>query len=149
MKYSKQRQLVYRILKSTDIHPTAYWVYQKASREMPGIGLATVYRNLNDLVKSGHAVTITTAGNKVHYDARTDEHLHFQCECCGRILDLVPTAKEGTEPVRRALREAFGVAERNVRIEKTLLQGICNNCLKQQNRESCPSCPFDDRKTGS
>ncbi|MGN0709492.1 MAG: transcriptional repressor, partial [Anaerovoracaceae bacterium] len=47
MKYSKQKQLIYDIVKSTDTHPTADWIYNKAREKMPNIGVATVYRNLS------------------------------------------------------------------------------------------------------
>ena len=62
MNYSKQRELILAIVKNTKVHPTAEWVYQEAKKEMPSIGIATVYRNLNALAERGEFKRITVAG---------------------------------------------------------------------------------------
>ena len=47
LRYSKQRTLILKIVRSTHSHPTAYWVYNKAKKIMPKISKGTIYRNLN------------------------------------------------------------------------------------------------------
>ena len=50
---SKQRQKILEILKSTEMHPTATWIYDQLKKEYPSLSLGNVYRNLNILVEQG------------------------------------------------------------------------------------------------
>lgn len=45
-KRSKQREAIIKVLRSTSAHPSAEWIYAKVKKEIPNVGLATVYRNL-------------------------------------------------------------------------------------------------------
>ncbi|HYE80275.1 MAG TPA: transcriptional repressor, partial [bacterium] len=47
--YSRQREVIYRILAGTTCHPTAEWIFQRAKEELPQLSLGTVYRNLQIL----------------------------------------------------------------------------------------------------
>ena len=51
--YSKQREVIVEVLRSTDTHPTVQWVYEKCREKLPKISLGTVYRNLTELKKDG------------------------------------------------------------------------------------------------
>jgi len=46
---TQQRKIIYEILKNTDIHPTADWIYSEVRKLIPNISLGTVYRNLKVL----------------------------------------------------------------------------------------------------
>ncbi len=132
MRYSKQRNLILNILSSTDTHPTAEWIYGRAREEMPGIGVATVYRNLNALAEAGEIQTIIAPDNIRHFDYRTDDHWHLACQKCGRVRDLTPVSEEQVKEVRRMICDTFDVKDQNVRFGRTLLQGICNDCLRKE-----------------
>lgn len=60
MKYSRQRNLIFDIVRNTDVHPTPEWVYEQARQVMPSIGVATVYRNLNALAQAGQLKRIVS-----------------------------------------------------------------------------------------
>ncbi len=64
MRYSKQRSLILDIVRSNPVDPTAEWVYEQARKEMPSIGIATVYRNLNALTEMGAIGKITGVGGQ-------------------------------------------------------------------------------------
>ncbi|HJM85776.1 MAG TPA: transcriptional repressor, partial [Candidatus Marinimicrobia bacterium] len=53
MRYSLQKETIREIVKSTDSHPTADWIFQRAKRKIPNISLGTVYRNLKHLAAEG------------------------------------------------------------------------------------------------
>ena len=55
---------------------------------LPEIGIATVYRNLRELVKHGMAKVVLTPDNKEHFDADMTQHPHFICKSCGCVLDV-------------------------------------------------------------
>ena len=119
MRYSKQREAVYRTLYHTDTHPDAAWIYAKTKEAEPSIGVATVYRNLNELVSAGRIKRISVEGGLERFDANISEHGHMVCERCGRITDLDNDAVSVTCSVG-------GVS----RCEITLY-GICGECREK------------------
>lgn len=88
MRYSKQRDLVYEIVKNSHDHPTADTIYLKAREEMPNISLGTVYRNLTELVKSNQILRVIVPGDSDHFDHTLLNHSHFLCKECKSVIDL-------------------------------------------------------------
>ena len=84
---TQQRKIIYEILKNTDIHPTADWIYSEVRKIIPNISLGTVYRNLKVLKEEGAIIEITD-GKQSRFDARIDNHFHFKCNSCGSIYDI-------------------------------------------------------------
>ncbi len=87
-RHSKQRDAVRTALCSVRTHPSAAEVYEMVREEFPHISLATVYRNLSELVAEGDALAITTPCGGTRYDGFTEEHSHLHCSDCGRVYDL-------------------------------------------------------------
>ena len=87
-RYSKQREALIDILRSTDCHPTADWLYDELRKEFPKVSLATIYRNLKQLTESGEIITIDAGTGCEHYDACTKCHYHFVCRECGKVYDV-------------------------------------------------------------
>ena len=88
MRYSKQRDLVYEIVKNSHDHPTADTIYLKAREEMPNISLGTVYRNLTELVESNQILRVIVPGDSDHFDHTLLNHSHFLCKECKSVTDL-------------------------------------------------------------
>jgi Fur family peroxide stress response transcriptional regulator len=63
-------------------------IYEKIRRNIPGLSLGTVYRNLAFLADTGRIIRIRTSDETLRFDARTREHYHWQCRKCGRVGDL-------------------------------------------------------------
>ena len=122
MRYSRQRQAIYETLKGTVSHPDAEWVYEQVRREIPGISLGTVYRNLKQLADSGAILTVETMDKSVHFDADTSPHMHFVCSECGCIKDLFMDSGM----LARLRGMGYGATT-----EKAVYYGVCNNCLKK------------------
>ena len=122
MRYSKQREAIYDILKNTKTHPDAEWVYNEVRREIPDVSLGTVYRNLKQLADSGAVVTIETEDKALHFDADVSPHMHFVCSRCGHIRDLFMDS--GMLPRLSAL--GFAPAT-----EKAVYYGVCDVCSKK------------------
>ena len=83
-----QRRLILSALKELDRHATAEQVYEYVAREHPSISKATVYRNLNQLAKSGELLSLSNLNGSTHYDHQCHEHHHFICDTCKRIFDV-------------------------------------------------------------
>ncbi len=119
LRYSAQRELIYEMLLSTKSHPTAEAVYEAVKERLPDIGIATVYRNLKQLVESGKVTALETTNGRMHYDADTTRHAHFICEACGEISDV---------NVIGNFDKALAAQGYTVTREKLVLYGICPKC---------------------
>ncbi len=99
MNYSRQRETVYNVLRSTKDHPSAAWIYDECKKIIPGIGLATVYRNLELLVAQGKAIKVPVGQDQDRYDADISLHFHGACPICGKVWD-----EEISAPLNAALK---------------------------------------------
>ena len=66
--FSRQREEIIRVLRSTDTHPTAAWVYSKVKDPIPNIRLGTVHRNLAALSVSGEILPLSVGDGFEHFD---------------------------------------------------------------------------------
>ena len=115
------------MVRASDLHPSAATVYRQVRRRLPGVSLATVYRNLRMLAAHGLlAERADTSG--MRFDGNTDRHDHFTCVMCGRIYDVPPLAAAG---VRRALGASTGFEVLDHRIE---FSGRCARCQGRKGR---------------
>lgn len=64
-------------------------VLEAAQAEVPALGLATIYRNLKQLIEAGEVTMVTLPGENPRYEpARHAHHHHFQCMVCKRVFDV-------------------------------------------------------------
>lgn len=124
---TKQRDLILKVLRSTDTHPTADWIYEQVKKEMPNISLGTVYRNLGKLAKSGEIMELSFGSKYSRFDGNADDHYHFICTSCEKVIDI-----KGC-PVDKDLEKC--VEENNdvkVFFHKSLFYGLCADCKDNQ-----------------
>ncbi len=88
MIYSKQRQLILTRLQALKSHPTADTLYQDMKPENPGLSLATVYRNLNQMAENDMVRKVSVAEGADRFDGNMTPHHHMICEKCGHITDI-------------------------------------------------------------
>ncbi|MDR3217289.1 MAG: transcriptional repressor [Clostridiaceae bacterium] len=121
MRYSKQREVIKRILCETKSHPTAEWIYRQAREVMPSISMGTVYRNLKLLGDTGEAQIIDTDGGVARYDGDVSLHTHFVCLSCGRVIDA-----------EAPLVDCSAMESKGFRVisQKNILFGVCEKCGK-------------------
>jgi Fur family peroxide stress response transcriptional regulator len=48
---TKQKETILEVLRGTNPHPTADWIYDEVRKEIPNISVMTVYRNLKTLTR--------------------------------------------------------------------------------------------------
>jgi Fur family peroxide stress response transcriptional regulator len=123
-KKSKQRDAIVRVLRSTSTHPSAEWIYEQVKKEIPSIGLATVYRNLRILEESGEILEMHTLNNTSRFDGDTRTHYHFCCDLCGKIIDLDEPI-DTTIETRIAKRTGLKVTRHHLE-----LGGLCLECQR-------------------
>lgn len=64
-------------------------VLELARESVPNLGIATVYRALNDLVEEGVLRAVDLPGQTSRYEkGDLAHHHHFHCTECNRVYDL-------------------------------------------------------------
>jgi len=119
---SKQREAIIRVLRCATSHPSAEWIYEQVKKEIPNIGLATVYRNLRLLKKAGEVSEMHTSNDTARFDGNTAVHYHFLCDRCGKILDLDEPI-DATVETRIARSTGLEVTRHHLE-----LGGLCLEC---------------------
>ena len=118
--FSRQREAILKVLRSTDTHPNANWIYNEVRKELPNISLGTVYRNLSELSKNGDILNINLGDGFEHFDGDIKPHLHLCCTGCNSVTDL---------PVENDfLTEKIAQADFTPQKSIYLIYGICKNC---------------------
>ena len=114
-----QRQIILNAINDLASHPTAEEVYLHIVKTHPTISKATVYRNLATSAENGEIITVGVIDGAMHFDHRTDEHFHFVCDSCKKLID-VPSFDW------RANLAPFD--EGNIKKVELTLRGLCKDC---------------------
>ena len=88
LKATRSRELVFEeILSSPGVHPDAEEIYRRLRAKKKPVGLATIYRTLNLLVRSGLVAAIDLGESHSHFEPDGDKlsHGHIICLSCGRV----------------------------------------------------------------
>ena len=121
-KLTRQREVVLRVIREREDHPTASEVFEAARRRLPGISYATVYNSLRFLKEAGLVHEIKFGDSASRYDRETDRHDHALCSQCGKLVDFdLPQAAELMKAAAR--RSKFKPESVHL-----TLQGICPDC---------------------
>lgn len=121
-KNSKQRDALIALLRGTDSHPSADRLYTEMKKTFPNISIATVYRNLAVLEKTGAVIKLSLGGGREYYDGDTSRHYHLICSVCGRIID-VPMPY-----TRRIDKTASELTGADIDNHNIVFNGICADC---------------------
>lgn len=89
LRMTPKRAAVLAAVRAAESHPCADEVLRMVQSEVPGIGVATVYRTLDLLVRHGQLLQLRLSDEAVvRYDANTHPHQHVICDLCGRVFDI-------------------------------------------------------------
>lgn len=124
MKYSRQRDLLLKVLQENVVHPTADFLYNKIKEMDPNMSLATVYRNLNLLADNGLIKRINGLDGVTHFDHHTHNHYHFICSKCNKVYDvpydIAPELADKVLARTGLMVESYDIS----------FKGICPDCKK-------------------
>lgn len=88
LRVTPQRFAVYSNLLHRQDHPTAEQILTDLNQDVPTLSQATVYLSLQTLRDVGLIKEVLLEEGVCRYDANTEPHHHFRCECCGEIEDI-------------------------------------------------------------
>ena len=115
-----QKAAIREAIEAAERPLTAQEICELAQASVPGLGLATVYRNVKALVEREWLVPVELPGEPIRYElADLGHHHHFQCDGCGKVFD-VHGCPGG---VRAMLPAGF-----ELRHHEILMYGQCDAC---------------------
>lgn len=118
---SLQRVEIMRYLLTHRTHPTVEEVYSGLNKKIKTLSRTTVYNTLRMFYEKNAAQMITIDEHRVCYDGDIHPHVHFFCNQCGCVYDLmdeeVPKQRQGY------------VGNFLVQDSQLYYRGICPSCL--------------------
>jgi Fur family transcriptional regulator, ferric uptake regulator len=123
---TKQRKLILEELRKVTSHPTAEQLHQMVRQKLPGISIATVYRNLEILSDEGEVLKLEVAGTQRRFDGTPENHYHIRCSRCGKVDDV------HMEPLASMETRAAVVCGYQVLSHTVEFEGICPDCASDR-----------------
>ncbi|MCE2677848.1 MAG: transcriptional repressor [Burkholderiaceae bacterium] len=98
-------------------------IQETAANDSPGLGQATVYRNIKALVEAGLLSTVHLPGENPRYEvSHLHHHHHFHCSLCGKVYDVHDCPGD----LKQLAPAGFQVERHEV-----TLYGSCAACLEK------------------
>ena len=88
-KLTPQRLAVIKFMLGNRTHPSALAIHKDLKRKYRSLSFSTVYNTLNMLEKIGEVRPLHARDGHLNYDPNTENHLHFYCEKCDMIHDIM------------------------------------------------------------
>jgi Fur family peroxide stress response transcriptional regulator len=98
-------------------------LYREMLKEFPSVSLATIYKNINQMIESGLIQEVKLPATKSVYELIKEPHLHMICDKCHKVEDIVI----GTEKIIEDAEKISGYA---IQESFITLRGICPECQK-------------------
>lgn len=133
---TKPRQVILSVLqKTSEHHLSAEAIYSSLHKTHPGIGLTTVYRNLDLLVKMNMVKRCDFGEGRATFElAQKHEgeghHHHLVCLECRQIVDFEHGLIEEEKFMEKAVKGLSELYKFRITDHVLQFQGICRNCQK-------------------
>lgn len=86
---TRQRAAIREVIAEVDRPVGPGEILAAAKDRVPGIGIATVYRNVKALLEEGWLREVELPGEPSRYElAGKAHHHHFRCRACDRVFDI-------------------------------------------------------------
>ena len=125
---TSQRAVIRQLLAGTDEFVSAQDLHAALRTSGSTVGLATVYRALQDLAAAGDLDVVRNETGEVLYRqcAQPAHHHHLVCRTCGGTQEV---DAPGVEQWARAVAEKYGYVELDHQVE---LFGVCADCAAKR-----------------
>ena len=135
---TRQGELILSYLKSkTGYHVTAGDIISDLKKNGVSMGLATVYRRLDKLIKDGVVIKYSLDGkNGALFEYVGDRQIeepcpslaHLKCERCGRLIHL---ECDEVSKLESHILESHGF---RLNPKRTVFYGLCRECLEEDGK---------------
>ena len=103
---TRQRDVILDVIRSARGPLAVSGILPRAAKQIPGIGIATVYRTIKLLLEQGRISAVILPTGETRYEVHgLSHHHHFQCTACGQVfcMDFCPFARSTAGPPPRRL----------------------------------------------
>jgi len=121
---SESREKILTFLRGTKEHPSAHMIYNALYSDNPTLSPATVYNNLKLFEEQGLVIRVANVNGVERYDANTSDHVHFVCEKCGAVIDIMDADIQGA-------KKTCQVGQAKINSIQIVLHGTCESCSGQ------------------
>lgn len=121
-----QKALIRSALEAETRFVSAQQLHRRLEDEGAAVGLATVYRQLSALSRSGEADSITVAEKQLFRACtHSEHHHHLVCESCGKAVEIEPPSEDWMRTLARS--HGFEITRHMFEIF-----GLCTECRAVQ-----------------
>jgi len=86
---TRQRQAIRDVIARSQGPMSPREVLSRASEQVAGLGMATIYRTLKSMLEAGEVVQVEVPGGAPRYElAGKQHHHHFYCRACGCMYEI-------------------------------------------------------------
>jgi Fur family ferric uptake transcriptional regulator len=131
-RWTAPREAILDLMSRTPKHMSAKDIYVALYKMYPGIGLTTVYRTLDLLVRMGVINKFAFGDGQNRYEFKSEDkkghHHHVICSECGKIIDYSDSLEDELELVKKTekrLSEKYNFKVLGHNIE---FYGLCEKC---------------------
>lgn len=123
---TQQRQAILHTFEKARRPLSVNEVLELAQQRCPGLGIATVYRNLKALMAEQKLLCVDLPGGMVLYELpHLDHHHHFSCLGCRKVFDIHACGLN----FQSLIPPGFQLQEHEI-----VLSGFCNSCVSAAHR---------------
>lgn len=126
LKVTPQRIAIFKILYNSTEHPSAEHIYKNLQSTHPTMSLATVYKTLDTLKKSGLVQEFNVGEDSFRYDANVNTHPHMVCLKCNQVFDL------HTDKLNNLKNYVEDETDFDITYEKVFFYGTCPDCNQSE-----------------
>ncbi len=116
---TKQKQIVSQIILKAERPLTVNEVLAIGQIELPSLGIATVYREINRLCAAEEIQAVFIPGDQPRYEVIKHHHHHFKCTGCNKVYDIEGCIKEINKLVPKGFKSIS---------HEITFYGLCQSC---------------------
>lgn len=125
------RQVILNALSKSEDHLLAKDIYMRINKDYPNIGLTTVYRTMDLLVRMGLINKFEFGDGQSRYELAWDykeHHHHLVCQGCGKIIDyndFISDEVKFFDKIQKSLSRKYRF---NIDNHEVYFYGKCDAC---------------------
>ena len=131
------RRIILQVLGNAEKHLSAEEIYLRAYQLYPAIGLTTVYRTLDLLIRNGLVLKVESGEGRARFELAGRKegvncHQHLFCMNCRSFIDSSDLTVDEIAVIKKMKEKLY--KKYGFTVKSCILQfyGVCKNCGKEK-----------------
>ena len=134
------REAVIQALSTSDGHLSAEDIYMIVHEKHPAIGLTTIYRTLDILIRMGVVLKFDFGDGRARFElteaySQKQHHHHLICTGCSRIIDYMDFLDDELELIDKTEKALSKKYDLHITGHMMQFYGLCSVCRKKDERK--------------